>query len=412
MRQMRIGLLVLAVAGCGAGSTGADGAVDLDGGAVDQAMAAGDLTMSGAPDLSTCPGTKDNCGLPGQCAACPQLPNTVATCVDNKCGSMCAANATTCTGVCTDTMNDNLNCGACGHSCLGGLCSAGRCQANLLGEVAPEAARLVVDDYNAYVTTYDAKVGTVFWLAFTGGAPPIIAQNQAGALGVAVDKSFVYWTDYDGGTISRAPNPSSGGGGNPGVIAMNQAKASDIVVDAANIYWVNAGDGTVMKMPLGGGNPVAIASNQNGPWRMAIDANNVYWTTNSGGTVMQLAKAGGNPVQIAAGQSQPNGVAVDAKNVYWVTTNDGTVKSAPIGGGQVTTLAVGQKNPQGVVADADAVWWTNLDDGVKGSVMSLAHNAQMPVIVANTPNGPTGITISATSVFFTNKLGEVYRIAK
>lgn len=41
----------------------------------------------------------------------------------------CSDGFTTCTQGCVDTMSDRLNCGACAHSCLGGACTLGTCEA-------------------------------------------------------------------------------------------------------------------------------------------------------------------------------------------------------------------------------------------------------------------------------------------
>ena len=62
-----------------------------------------------------------------------------------------------------------------------------------------------------------------------------------------------------------------------------------IAVDATSVYWTNYEGGTVQKVGLGGGTPVTLASGQATPYDIAVDATSVYWT-NLGGTVMKVAK--------------------------------------------------------------------------------------------------------------------------
>jgi hypothetical protein len=87
-------------------------------------------------------------------------------------------------------------------------------------------------------------------IALSGGTPRTLASNQ-GPVGIAVDATSVYWTD-----------------------------------------WTDSGEGTVMKVPIGGGDPTTLASGQSSPSCLAVDETSVYWTAGTGddGTVMKAAK--------------------------------------------------------------------------------------------------------------------------
>lgn len=66
------------------------------------------------------------------CTVCPAAPNAVATCKVGACSFTCSAgfddcNKTASDGCETNLGNDPLHCGACGHSCNGGTCTAGVC---------------------------------------------------------------------------------------------------------------------------------------------------------------------------------------------------------------------------------------------------------------------------------------------
>ena len=79
-----------------------------------------------------------------------------------------------------------------------------------------------------------------------GGAPTIIAPNQLAPYGIAVDSQYVYWTNFDGNTVVKAPLA----GGAEYVLASgaNLNIPTSIAVDSVNVYWANQGNGTIFKV--------------------------------------------------------------------------------------------------------------------------------------------------------------------
>jgi hypothetical protein len=69
-----------------------------------------------------------------------------------------------------------------------------------------------------------------------------VATRLTRAAGIAIDGSYVYWTDAD--SVARAPR----GGGAPATLASNLNGPKQIAVDALAVYWTSFGDGTVMKL--------------------------------------------------------------------------------------------------------------------------------------------------------------------
>ncbi|WP_156040748.1 hypothetical protein [Chondromyces apiculatus] len=135
-------------------------------------------------------------------------------------------------------------------------------------------------------------------------------QSTPRALALDVDASgnaqAVYWTSFEGGTVSRFD--LSGGSADALVeIAAGQALPGGIAVDERYVYWTNRGDGTVMRADKGGGAPEVVASGQVKPGALAVNASALYWLnegkakeeddTNLAGTgvLMRLQKASEAP---------------------------------------------------------------------------------------------------------------------
>jgi hypothetical protein len=81
-------------------------------------------------------------------------------------------------------------------------------------------------------------------VALTRGTTALttLATGARCPLGVALDDTFVYWTDYAVGTVNKTPIA----GGTTEIVASNQPGAAAIAVDATALYWTNVDGGTVM----------------------------------------------------------------------------------------------------------------------------------------------------------------------
>jgi hypothetical protein len=125
-----------------------------------------------------------------------------------------------------------------------------------------------------------------------GGAPLVIASNEAQPFGLTLDATRVYWTALGSASERAAPKAGLGDGGAPTVLAMGQVSPTGVAVDSSNVYFTSeVGTGGLFTVSIAGGTPATFVSGQTYPFSVAVDAHNVYWTDlTAGGSVQQVAK--------------------------------------------------------------------------------------------------------------------------
>ena len=153
--------------------------------------------------------------------------------------------------------------------------------------------------------------GSVFWTNALGGgsimrldlpagcgAPPPAPRPLVPAAGgmplaIAVDAASVYWVDR--AAVKKVPID----GGTPVVLADNLSDPAGLVVDDQHVYWSNYSGGTVTRANLDGSARIDVASGQRQPYSMAADDLAIYWVNDEFrtdcadppcGGVMKLAK--------------------------------------------------------------------------------------------------------------------------
>jgi len=172
---------------------------------------------------------------------------------------------------------------------------------------------VAVDSTSVYWTDYGSAPGnsSVNKVPIGGGTITQLATGQTQAYGLALDTNYVYWTSRnDPGTVQAVPV----GGGSPILIAGSQGAPTGIVVDPAAgasdggaspqrfVFWTNFDNNTVSRAPVPGtldagapGSGVTVIatqqnSNQNTPAAMAIDNKNVYWVNQGNSSIYEFTK--------------------------------------------------------------------------------------------------------------------------
>ena len=176
----------------------------LDGNACTQTDTCQNGTCTGANPM-TCPAPA-TCHVAGTCnpstGVC-STPNATngTTCNDgNACTQSDSCQNGTCTGTNPDFTTDKLNCGTCGHSCLGGDCVASVCQPYLIGQIPSMfdyARQTTVTGGKVYVLTQNGQGSTNNIWQFnpntTTSNPPEVMTG--GSLGCVMN-GVVFWFAY------------------------------------------------------------------------------------------------------------------------------------------------------------------------------------------------------------------------
>jgi len=113
------------------------------------------------------------------------------------------------------------------------------------------------------------------------------------------------------------------------------------------LYWSNYQNGTINRANLDGTGVTTLVSGQTDPIAVAVDSSHIYWA-NYNGTINSAPLTGGTATTLVTGQSDPDAVAVYGGRLYWANLGNGTIDEANLNGTGVTTLASGQAGPQGL----------------------------------------------------------------
>ena len=172
---------------------------------------------------------------------------------------------------CTNIDSDKLNCGACGHSCLGGDCSAGICQPLLLGTIpsAADAARqTVVSGGKVYVFTQVSRGATGNAWQFNADTPSTPTEVMTGGAVSCAMNGQLFWVDSTNANSISACTFSNCQATMKGIVT---AASNDVIVlnpacdaSSAEIVWGTTPIGestyTIHRASTTGSNARAITS--------------------------------------------------------------------------------------------------------------------------------------------------------
>ena len=270
-----------------------------------------------------------------------------------------------------DLTSDRLNCGACGHSCLGGECVRSRCQPVTLAEDQPGPLGI------------DVSAHFVFWVNQTPAGLVRAGKDGSGVKPLATptdqieepfdiaadaDETFVYWSELTKNQVFR--KPINGGAKEP-IGLGGPGQAAFLAIEGTQIYLTDhrPGSGFIATDKV-------LFQEQDTINGLAVKGGIVYWALEATAKIMAGPAAGTatGTVAVDAVVGRPMGVAVDQDNIYWI--EDGLrLKQAPKRGGASPVTVYESPQPFGdsdIAADGTALYWTEHGLGATGFVRRLA----------------------------------------
>ena len=383
------------------------------------------LCVGGGCVMGSCLGTFQDCDgnpvngceadvmtSPAHCGACLQpcdLAHAAETCANGACtmGS-CESGYTNCdndpkNGCESQLANDPKNCGACGHDCLGGTCTAGKCDPFALATLQSTPWSIAVDSKYAYWTNRAGSAGSVQRVSIDGGAVEVLASNQNDPDGLAINATNVYWANVGAGTV----NMTLKSGGAITQVAGSQSQPNGVAATDSIVVWSNWGTGSIWKANANGTGAALLSTTSITPsvnsHRITTNGNYIWWASWGNGRVRRVAAAGGAITEIATSQDHPLNVAVDGTYAFWTNDFDARVMRADVaGGGGSTIMATGQNKPSGLALDATHVYFTSSD---LGAVRRMPKTGSTIETLATGQSAPTYMAVDAISVYWTNATG-------
>jgi hypothetical protein len=317
------------------------------------------------------------------------------------------------------------NCGACGHGCLGGACSAGACQPVVLATLAGGCGLAIGLDatrvYWSYSNNCALSAGVIMSVPLSGGSPTTLFTGP-GFLDLFVSEGDIYITNsLSQGSVYGCPVAGCGSSP-PYVLGTNEQGPGGIAVNSVDAYWADYGVGIKLNNRGGGGGSAEVVSDPQASGPIALDSNNVYWasynssTMNSGAissTPLFQQPGSGTVHTLASALPGPNGLVVDSSFVYFTTYVPATIKKVPLAGGSATTLAnLGATSSTSVVAlavDGANVYWALNSTTLQAC--PLPSCAGGPVTIAANRNGMAGIATDSSAIYWIEN-GAVVKVAK
>jgi hypothetical protein len=342
-----------------------------------------------------------------------------------------------------DLQRDKKNCGRCGHDCLGGACTAGRCEAIELGSIAtaPLFEIVTAGPYVFVATriTRTNQVGGIWRIPKSGGAAePYVNLPYATALAV-IGETLYFGVDgapgsggTEAGGLYSCPLP----GGSPCTPTLIAAATNSqgMTVDQGKVFYGDdvAGRGLMVYAPPA---PPAVFRNGAGfAGDYFVDGTDAFYTATTFSTprraklVQIFADGGADDTASYQSDDAYAGVVRGSKTYLLfaaynrVGAPGGVVRRIPRAGGAPPCDYGGATNhrPYGVVADATRVYWTNMGEGAaepytNGSLASceLSTCCSTPEVMWTGDGQPTGLSADADALYFTTKIsGAVWKIAK
>jgi hypothetical protein len=310
------------------------------------------------------------------------------------------------------------NCGGGGGGSGGSAQGSSSSKSTTLASGLTNALPLTVDSSNVFWTEYDNAPGTVTVkkISTAGGAATALASSQGLSQpytwDIAVDSDSVYWIERSGSSCSLKKVGKNGGTGTPQT--SDPVKPMGLAVDSSNIYYTDFNGGTINKI----GTATPLASSQTKPHYIAVNSTDVYWVNDdSDGSIMKVDINGATQPQkigvttLATKRDWASHIiAVDSSNLYFIDSPDGqtngTINKLDPNSKAVTTLwSSATLVPDSIAIDSANVYWS-----AGNSIYKVSKNGGTASQV-QTSLLPCFIALDSANIYFTD-VHNVIKVAK
>jgi len=157
-------------------------------------------------------------------------------------------------------------------------------------------------------------------IAKSGGAAQVLAAG-ADSANLAVDSTHVYWTDWNMGAGRIRRVAKTGGAVQDVITGLDNPYG--IALDSTYVYFTELGTGKAYRVNKNGTGLTSYVASDISPYMaetIAANSTHVFWTDTTGthtGRVRRAPVGGGTIEDLALGLFGPRGVSLDSTHVYW-----------------------------------------------------------------------------------------------
>lgn len=222
-------------------------------------------------------------------------------------------------------------------------------------------------------------------------------------VGIAIDSTYIYWTDFSAGTIGRAKLDGSEVNQN---FITGLTSPYGLAVNATNIYWTNSGGAKVGRAKIDGTEVNKEFVSGTGTFRgITIDGTWMYWAQITSNYISR-AKLDGTSVTtefITAVSGTMGHLANDGTYIYWAAgANIGRAKLT--GEEKNNTFIETPTNARGVATDGTYIYWTDATFPAVGRAL-LNGTSPIEKWITNITNAG-GIAASSTALYWISSVSK------
>ena len=221
--------------------------------------------------------------------------------------------------------------------------------------------------------------------------------------GIAVDGSYVYWTNPGLGMIGRANLD----GTSVNQYFLGAGEPWGVAVDGSHIYWTDSAfhTETIGRANLDGtsADPSFIPG-VGGPVGIAVDNSHIYWANPDAGlSAARTSMAARSTRGSSPGQRFPAPLQSTARHVYWTNNHfsAGTIGRANLDGSSVNESFITVEHPsnifgesdEGLAVDGSHIYWANFSGDAIGRANLDGTSVNQSFIT--TDRIPTGLAVDS-----------------